>query len=225
MLGHAINVKGVGDEAARRFVARRMSDLRRVYEAEKARVGELRRPIAHSTEVAAAEEQVRKSEAATEAAKVAFEKATAKLTAVEAGAPRGWRRWIAWLTGQSRHYEERRVRAVAALELKSQHLRAQAIIAHGHRLTYEKVVKQDKIRRATETADRREQEREALAKMEQVRLAADALRRVPSMASQSLDDLLRFGEAERRRRLSAAEEKEAKIAASSRLSAPRPRLF
>lgn len=225
MLDQNVNPEALKEEAGRRLVARRMAELRQIHDSARASIRELEQPIGPSPAAMAAKQKADDAARDLEKAKRMAERAAAKLAAVEAEAPKGWKRLLDWLAGRLRVFEKRRAKAAEASENAEQMLRARRFIASGFRNAYEEEGKKDHARRAEEMAARRKPQEQARTTMERVSLAVEHLKRTPGAASLTTAGLLGLAETERQRRRAAALEKEVEAEAARCAAGPRPRTF
>jgi hypothetical protein len=220
-LAEGLKADELKEEAARRFLARRLDELRHYYEAALARRDQARLPIPAPPELAAAKARAAKADAALTRAREDAEQAEGAHTNLTSAAPKGWRHWLAWMTGDLRRHRIVEARAADELERADQQVALARWIATGMAVAVD--LETDRAReQARREADRRRQvENEAARAMERAGLAVNALRRNSSLADLTVEELLRRAEAEMRRHEALIGQREAREAG---WRAPQPRM-
>lgn len=195
-----LDVAGLKGEATRRFVGRRMAELKNLYMAYGQRLAETKKPIEEPASSISVRGKAREAEVNAARARDAAMVATAKRIEIEALEPRGLRWLVAWAFGDlARHQaevakrEDERRRAAEWRIVMDQ-------IARGMDVAAKAEAARARIKRLAEVERRRDVEETARRCMECARIAVDLLKRDPKLADQSLDALMRVAEIERQRR-------------------------
>lgn len=218
-LAAGLNMEEIKAEAERRFVARRIAELRRYHDAARVRLGEARQSLPIPLAVTQARMKAERAEnKAGETRKIANQAADERAR-IDATEPRGWRRLLAWATGDLRRHRHAAVKAAEAVNRAADWRDVMDRLAAGARFAVEVEEEKAQRRRASELARRRKIEEAAMLAMERARTAATMLRQNPTLASLPTPDLMSQAEAERRQREVDEREREAREAERR---APRP---
>lgn len=219
-LARGLNPTTIREEATRRYLAARLTELEAIYHRARQDRDMARAPIPEPAAVA--EARALEVRAREEAGRVQGEAdaAEARRDTLVAMTPTGWRRPWWWARGRLRPHRAALARATATARYARDMAIAHGRVVAGRAFGVEAEVEKAERRRPAEVQRRREAEATAIRTMEQAATAADLLRADPGRGALPVPDLLRQAEAERRRREAAEGAREALEVVGS---GPRPR--
>ncbi|GJD78511.1 hypothetical protein [Methylobacterium gregans] len=220
-LARGLNLTGIREEAARRYLAARLAELEGVYRRACQERDAARAPLPEPAAVA--EARALEAQAGEEARRVhaEAEAAEARRAALAALTPTGWRRPWWWMRGWLRPHLAALAEATTAARNARDMAVVHARIVSGRAFGVEVEVEKAMRRRPTEVQLRREAEARAVRTMEHAAIAADLLRADPDRGALPVPDLLRLAETERRRRQVVEDAREALEVSSGPQMGPR----
>lgn len=129
-LGAAISVPDVKAEAARRYLKRRLEELRQFHDDARAKLETARAPLVPPDSFAQAQLHADRAQRASKATLEAMRSAEARHDAILAGMPRGVSAWAAWISGRARrHAHEAAEAAQDATRARRRHEAADRLAA------------------------------------------------------------------------------------------------
>lgn len=195
----AISIPDIRQEAERRFLQRKLDELRVIYDAAQAKLSLASEPLPTPDSLIQARRRTERAGQANRAAREAMHAAAARLDAVNAAQPKGFRAVMAWITGETRRYRREAVQAA----LTSRRARDRHEVAEGLAVAFQAALEAETGRlaaaRVRDAAIRRERAEVARHEVAVAIEAARLLRNHPTLAALTTCDLIRQAQYEIRR--------------------------
>ena len=220
-LARDLNPTTIREEADRRYLAARLSELEVIYRRAREDRDTARAPIPEPAAVAAAQASEARARKEAERVRAEAEATEARRAKLAAEAPTGWRRPWWWACGRLRPHQSALAQATITARHASDMATAQGRVLSGYTFGVEAEVETAARRRPAEVQRRREAEAVAIRTMQQAAIAADLLRADPGRGGLPVPDLMRLAETERRRKEVAYDATEIQELASGSRFGPR----